>query len=759
MPNRYWIGNTGTWTQTAHWSASSGGVGGASVPTLNDDVYFDVNSFTVGGVIEIYGTGNVRNMDWSGVLFSPTFRYNVLNIYGYLDTGAVGGFYGSSGGMGGTLYFLSTSALTPVTTHGKNLAYTVAFGGSGGWVLQDSLTSINYISLSRGTLNTNNQIVTTSRFQISGTLTKVLTMGSSIFSLSTEFYILSGTTNLTINAGTSTINTPSFWNNSILIGLTFYNVNITASSCNFLYPTGTNYLFLDGCDTFHNLNITQTSVGTTTMSCMLAVRLKSNKTITGTLTLAGFSASRRILVYSNIEGTQRTITANAVSLSNVDFLDIVGAGVASPFTGTSVGNCGNNSGITGTPATTRYWVGNGGSWSNAAHWSASSGGAGGATLPLPQDIVRFDNQSFNTGSQTVVSDIPILGGNIDWTGVTNSPAWQPFLDDGASSTSYRWLFIFGNLTLDSGMTVTGQAYDVFTFLTFNGRGNFTITSNGVSLLGTNNLYSLYNYIMINVAGGNSVSLSDDFAAAELQTRSGTFDANDHNVDLIGLFLGFDIEGGYGGISVLNMGSGNWIFNNKNTTGGGISWYTFAYTGLTTVNAETSTIMVNTDHKDYVTSSASFGFGSEPRPTPAYVPVEYTPVFNNLILYGSNNGTGYYPVFCGYTALNMTVNNLTILDPALRLSFSNQKTFTVTNTLSAVGVSGRLITFLTSTTFSNRRAYLSAGATLLAWVSVSYNTALGAAIPFDASNNCTNGGNNVNWSFVPVGITTGQVSWF
>ena len=46
MADRYWVGGTGTWssTNTANWSASSGGATGASVPTASDNVFFDVNS-------------------------------------------------------------------------------------------------------------------------------------------------------------------------------------------------------------------------------------------------------------------------------------------------------------------------------------------------------------------------------------------------------------------------------------------------------------------------------------------------------------------------------------------------------------------------------------------------------------------------------------------------------------------------------------------------------------------------------------------
>ena len=43
---RYWVGNSGNWNDISHWSYTSGGEGGAQVPTINDDVIFDENSFS-----------------------------------------------------------------------------------------------------------------------------------------------------------------------------------------------------------------------------------------------------------------------------------------------------------------------------------------------------------------------------------------------------------------------------------------------------------------------------------------------------------------------------------------------------------------------------------------------------------------------------------------------------------------------------------------------------------------------------------------
>jgi hypothetical protein len=54
---------------------------------------------------------------------------------------------------------------------------------------------------------------------------------------------------------------------------------------------------------------------------------------------------------------------------------------------------------------TRYWVGGSGTWNNAstANWSATSGGAAGASAPIAGDSVRFDANSGTTATVTVAA--------------------------------------------------------------------------------------------------------------------------------------------------------------------------------------------------------------------------------------------------------------------------------------------------------------------------------------------------------------------
>ena len=68
---RYWVGGTANWDATAgtKWATTSGGVGGASVPTSADDVYFDAASGAV--TCTVAATSVCRALDFTG--FTGTF--------------------------------------------------------------------------------------------------------------------------------------------------------------------------------------------------------------------------------------------------------------------------------------------------------------------------------------------------------------------------------------------------------------------------------------------------------------------------------------------------------------------------------------------------------------------------------------------------------------------------------------------------------------------------------------------------------------
>ena len=83
----YWVGSSGDWFDTSHWSLSSGGAGGQCVPTPIDDVFFDEKSFSGpnDGVYTGNGAAYCRNMLWQKTTGNPVFSGNTLFLYGSME--------------------------------------------------------------------------------------------------------------------------------------------------------------------------------------------------------------------------------------------------------------------------------------------------------------------------------------------------------------------------------------------------------------------------------------------------------------------------------------------------------------------------------------------------------------------------------------------------------------------------------------------------------------------------------------------------
>jgi hypothetical protein len=62
----YWVGGTGNWSDSNHWSLTSGGAPSGCIPSPDSDVIFDNNSFPAGGTVTIdQPTVFAKTMTWS----------------------------------------------------------------------------------------------------------------------------------------------------------------------------------------------------------------------------------------------------------------------------------------------------------------------------------------------------------------------------------------------------------------------------------------------------------------------------------------------------------------------------------------------------------------------------------------------------------------------------------------------------------------------------------------------------------------------
>lgn len=597
MASRYWVGGSGTWdtTTTTHWSASSGGSGGASAPTSVDDVFFDTNSSASGYTVS-YSTAlscnNLSisapasgNLTMSGVDNMITINGTALTLY--------------SGWIQSRVRFTTTSSGTvTITTNGGALPDQLIMNGTGTVSMADNVT-VGQLFHIKGTFTTNNHSLTAALFWSTGNFTRVMNFGSSAISFqNAQIWGQS----FTVNAGTSTMSITGPATFATTLGpFTAYNLNFGNAA------NKTDFISLSG-----------------------------NLTVSNTFAANGNSITNRLLVQSDTLGTARTITAATVgTCSNVDFMDITGAGAGSwnlsSISGGS-GDCGGNSGITFTTGQNNYWKHGGTSQvpiSTAANWYlATNGGGGAGRYPLPQDVGLFDSNSFSTVGCVVYQDMPRVGG-IDWTGSTNSPTWNWNAISGPSVA----FTIFGSMTLVSGMN-PGLLWG-YNSLTLGGRGSYNITTAG-NVLTTTRLF-------LACPGGTYTqqdNFNDSFTIAggscQFNPIKGTWNSNGYNTT----FQCMDGSYTYGTITsstaTLTMGSGTWTMNGNDSTFGVTTWRATA--GMT-INAGTSTLLFSDSSSN---TKTMYGGGK---------------TYYNLTWGGS--GTGTFSVndsgttFIGTTAISCT----------------------------------------------------------------------------------------------------------
>lgn len=230
-----------------------------------------------------------------------------------------------------------------------------------------------------------------------------------------------------------------------------------------------------------------------------------------------------VIKYANMFATLPTGTkAGLYALSSPGTFDDFKANSLTSVTGTSLGDGLGNAGFTptvnsgtsnGGGGVNRYWIGNSGLSSDTSHWSTTSGGSGGASIPLPQDDVYVDVNSFSLTNQRLQFDMPRTARNIDTTG-TNRTGTTIGGSSGMNNAVYGNLSIYGTTIID-GNSTGGW--------TFAGRnGNYTIHSNGLH----------YGALAFNAPGAIYTALDDMKESVSNKTITfnyGSFYANNFNI--------------------------------------------------------------------------------------------------------------------------------------------------------------------------------------------------------------------------------------
>ena len=579
MADRYWVGGTAAWDGTAgtKWSDTSGGAGGASVPTSVDDVFF--TNLSTGTCTISAGNTGAKSINCTG--FTGTLTGTAAITVSGNVTLVAGMAYGYSG-------IMTINATSTFTSAGKSNIGSITFNASvGTFTLADALSLAfdRTFTLTTGTLNLNGFTLTTGIFSSSNANTRSITFGSANIAListtaattilimgnannftftgtggftrnmaatatvdfggSVGFGLITNCPNLTVNAGASTL--------TITNGSEFKDVNFTGSTCTvqgnynacgtLTLASGGTYTGLTPSffvsSTFFSIGkslggfgVNGLGITVTLGDALTVVTTGTTRLDAGTLALNNFTLSTGIFNSNN--STTRSISFGS---SNIALTSTTAAAAVLEMS----------------TATNFTWTGTGGFTRNmAATASISVGGTAGGTV---SNAVNF---TINAGASSLTLFTSWLK-DVNFTGSTST------ISGSANVT--------GNVTLASGGTYTGF------FITCLGGVTQTITSN---------LKEIANFT-INSPGG-TVTLADALrvglvsgSTSVFTLTAGTFNAAGFNVTT-GSFSSSNSN-----TRTLNMGSGTWTITYNGSPDTQV-WNITTATGMT-LNASTSTINI------------------------------------------------------------------------------------------------------------------------------------------------------------------------
>jgi len=503
----YWVGGTGAWSNTSDWDTTSGGGGGAAIPTSLDAVVFNSASNATAYTATISGVTLARCASFTmagpasgNVTFAGSVGIAFHGSVSFAATGITRTYTGAFNLAGNSSYTFTTNGVAFISS-------TSVIGIGSTWTLGSAL-SIDTFFVTYGAFSTSgsNYAMTVGGLSSNNINVRTLSLNGSTLTnigLAADF---SNVTNFTFNAGASQINLSSTSTGISSGGLTFNNVSFTS----------VNTIPITGANTFNTLSFTgRTSVGVT------LVTFGANQTIS-TLTLnAGTASAFRTFLGSSGFNITRTLTVGTLTAgaADIDFRDITIAGAAAPLTGTRFGDAKGNSGITFPAAKTVYWAfANNNDWGSTGtgSWSATNGGARDATqFPLAQDTA-FIPFAIPNNNQTITINPSYNIGTLDMNERNGSALVT--LSTGSSTPA-----IYGNWINGTGTTLSGSGT-----LTFAGRGSQTITSAGRTFT---------QQLTISTSGG-SVTLQDaltnsNSGGTAISHTAGTFSLNSFNCTLSG----------------------------------------------------------------------------------------------------------------------------------------------------------------------------------------------------------------------------------
>ena len=360
----------------------------------------------------------------------------------------------------------------------------------------------------------------------------------------------------------------------------------------------------------------------------------------------------------------------------------------------------------------RFWVGGTGTWDASAttHWSTTTGGSSGASVPSSLDVANLDGSS-GGGTVTVNTNFTVgsiqMGtytGILDFSTNNNSPTLSNF---SASGTSVRTLNM--------------------------GSGTWTITSNNGAIFDINTATNM----TLN-AGTSTIVLSYSGSVGTRTYRTSTVAVNNLSVtagtDIVSFSQGTIINGNLnttGFTGTLNKAANNITIGGNFTLGTSSTWTstggTITFNSSSSVNIITNGVNVN--QAITINGSGTFTLGS------------------------ALNMTGSVTALFTITLGTFSANNFNVNTPSFNSNNSNTRTITMgSGTWTITNTNGWNITTITSLTFNTNTSTLNftGSAAVFAGGGLTYNI-----VSFTGGGATTMSGTNTFATLTITGVGAGD----
>jgi hypothetical protein len=256
----------------------------------------------------------------------------------------------------------------------------------------------------------------------------------------------------------------------------------------------------------------------------------------------------------------------------------------------------------------KFWISGGtGNYNSTTNWSATSGGASGASVPTTADDVTWDA---NSGSGTVTINVASVAKSVNFTNFTGTVDFQ------------NTLAVAGNITLGSGMSFTNTIGTPVLRVT----AGATLTSNGIAFP--------YDFSVLTAAG--TITLVGDW-----ECNNFTHDVSTGNIVINGST--FFINGNLTNLNTIRSISGTTVYvmqgtgtlsSNFTTTGNIVTNLVFNTIGTITIIGivgHTSPITWTYTSGTIITSGSTFSLSGATLDLNGMI-------WNNLIYNGVGNIT-------------------------------------------------------------------------------------------------------------------------